>query len=114
MLLFGGAMQEDAISPNGADMSSSTEYAGVQMIKAAVRDLLAQDKTFNYLPSLDDEAGLIDAGVVDSFSLIVLVVKMETEFSIRIDPGEVTDDRFYSVSSIANYVKVKRDGDRGG
>ena len=86
----------------------------MQAIKAAVRSLLAQDKTFNYLPSLDDAAGLIDMGVLDSFSLIVLVVKMETEFGIRIDPGDVTDDRFYSVSSIASYVKEKRDGDRGG
>lgn len=105
-------MQGSAISPDDAGMPSPARYAGVQSIRTTVRELLAQDKTFNYAPSVDDEAGLIDVGVIDSFSLIVLVVKMETAFGIRIDPGDVTDDRFYSVASIANYVKEKHDGDR--
>ena len=80
------------------------------MISERLRNLLSRDEQFHFSPDLSGDASLIDAGVLDSFALIALVIHIEEEFGIKVAPEEATADRFQSVSTIAAYIETKLDG----
>ena len=58
------------------------------MIIRKIREFLASDADFRYFPELKDDESLIEAGILDSFSLVKLITFLEGEFDLRI---EVTD-----------------------
>lgn len=80
------------------------------MVTERLRSLFSQDETFHFTPDLPDDASLFDAGVIDSFGMIELVIQIEEEFAIKVTPEEATVDRFRSVSSITAYVESKLNG----
>jgi acyl carrier protein len=79
-------------------------------IAARLRDLLYQDKTFHFTPDLPDDASLVEAGAIDSFGMISLVIQMEQEFGTKVSPEEATVDRFRSIASIAAFIESKQNG----
>lgn len=75
-----------------------------------LRGLLAREETFHFTPDLPDDALLIEAGVLDSFGMIALVIHIEHEFGVKVMPEEAAADRFRSVASIAAFIEAKLDG----
>lgn len=55
-----------------------------------------------------DEASFLDEGIVDSTSILELVMFIEENFSISVDDAEITPDNFDSVKKLANYVRGKK------
>lgn len=51
------------------------------------------------------EADLLATGLVDSFEIVNLVVELEDEFEIEIDPELVVPENFKTVNAIINLVK---------
>ena len=84
---------------------------GRASVSERLRSLLAREKTFKFAPDIGDDVSLRDAGVLDSFGLIALVVHVEGEFGINVVPEDATFDRFRSVRSIADYVETKMNAD---
>lgn len=80
-------------------------------ISERLRSLLASEKAFKFAPDIGDDVSLRDAGVLDSFGLISLVVHVEGEFGIKVVPEDATFDRFRSVRSIAEYIEMKMNAD---
>ena len=55
---------------------------------------------------LGDDDSLL--GVLDSLAVLGLIGFIEPEFSIELDPSDVTDDNFMTVSTIARLVESYR------
>ena len=53
---------------------------------------------------IDDQTLLFSSNVLDSFSLVDLMMFIEKEAGIKIEPSEVTLDNFDSVERIFNFV----------
>jgi acyl carrier protein len=91
-------------------LSSPAATTASRMIRERLRNLLAREEAFHFTPDLPDDASLIDAGVLDSFALIALVIQIEEEFRFKVAPEEATADRFQSVTTIAAYIETKLHG----
>ena len=53
------------------------------------------------------DASLFDAGVLDSFRLLDLVLALEEAFAIKIPDADLNAQTFVSVNLIANYVQSR-------
>lgn len=56
---------------------------------------------------LDNEATLIEGGIIDSMSLIELVNFIEKTFGIRITEEDLDIDNFKTVNALADFVNIK-------
>ena len=56
------------------------------------------------------ETSFLEEGIVDSTSVLELVMFAEKTFSISVDDSEITPDNFDSVSKLADYVRSKQGG----
>jgi acyl carrier protein len=68
-----------------------------------------------YIRSLVNEADriefdrlLLEEGLVVSIHILSIVTFLEENFSIQIDPFEVSPERFESIRSMASFVEEKR------
>lgn len=56
---------------------------------------------------LDNEAALIEGGIIDSMSLIALVNFMEETFGIKVSEEELDIENFKTVNALADYINQK-------
>lgn len=76
---------------------------------------MTSDDMFSYISDqfgvdiedIDDETGLFSEGILDSFSIVDLVLYIETSGGIKINPTEVNLDNLDSVAKILRYVEAK-------
>lgn len=54
--------------------------------------------------TLDDDADLLTAGVIDSMGVMELIEFLEREFQLKVDDGDITEENLGTVSAIARYV----------
>lgn len=76
-----------------------------------VEDTVKEFVLAEYLPGtdpseLDREYDLLASGVIDSLSLLKLMVWLEERFTIRIGDQDVSPDHFRSVEQIARFVST--------
>lgn len=57
---------------------------------------------------LDDEASLIDSGIVDSTGVLEVIAFLEDEYGISIEEREIVPDNFESIGRIVRFVERKR------
>lgn len=53
---------------------------------------------------MSEEAVVMETGLLDSAGLLELLVWMDSEFGVDVDPGEITVENFGSVAQMAQYV----------
>jgi acyl carrier protein len=53
---------------------------------------------------LRDEDSLLRKGVMDSLGVMEVVGFVEEHWDITVDPSEITEDRFGSIASLAQFV----------
>ena len=94
--------------------SASPAASRTATVSERLRDLLAREESFHFTPDLGDDVSLVDAGAIDSFGMIALVIRIEEAFGVTVTPEDATADRFRSVSSIAAYIESKLDGHHRG
>lgn len=63
-------------------------------------NLLFSDDGFTY----DDDASLLEAGIVDSLGVMELVLFVEEAFGVKVEDQDVTPDNFDSINKLADYV----------
>jgi acyl carrier protein len=56
---------------------------------------------------LSNGTDLIDAGIIDSLLLVMLVSYCEDRFDCVLEPHELTEDNFRSLDKIAAYIQGK-------
>jgi acyl carrier protein len=77
-------------------------------LREQIRSHLAKNFLFstNGFP-YEDDASLLEAGVVDSTGVLELILFVEESFKIEVADNEVTPENFDSVNRIAAYVERK-------
>ena len=76
----------------------------------AVKDLVLDYIKNEYLEEGDErqinyDTPLISGGIVDSFSMVSLLVFLETKFNIKIPDSKATPEAFDSVNNIVTLLK---------
>ena len=59
---------------------------------------------------LTDETSLMDSGILDSLSLLRLVVFLEERFGITVGDADLLPDNFASVNAICAYLRARKPG----
>lgn len=71
------------------------------LIRTNITSIVCKTLTLETIPF---EKDLIDSGLLDSLSLIQLMVALEEEFNIRIEPEELDFEDYRSVKSMADMI----------
>ena len=69
----------------------------------ALKDQLGVDTT-----AIEDESPLFSSGLIDSFSLVTLIVFIETEAQIKVQPLDVNLENLDSVARILRFANRDR------
>ena len=58
-------------------------------------------------PKIEENAeeDLLEAGFIDSFQIVNIVMELESEFEIELDPELITPDNFRTISSITTLIE---------
>ena len=56
---------------------------------------------FDFSEPIDN---FIEAGMLDSFDIVLLVTNLEDEFEVSIDGTDIIPDNFYSINSITTLL----------
>lgn len=56
---------------------------------------------------IDPDQLLIDAGILDSLSLLRLITFVEEQFGVMIDDSEVVPDNFQSINMTRAFIEAK-------
>lgn len=75
--------------------------------KERLRQLLNAEPDFKMTEAVGDDDALMKTGVVDSFDMITLVVRIEKAFGLAFSPDDVTEENFESITSIAAFVDAQ-------
>ena len=59
---------------------------------------------------LTDRASLLDSGILDSLSLLQLVVFLEERFGISVGAADLLPENFDSINSIGAYLRTRQQG----
>ena len=59
---------------------------------------------------LANEASLLDSGIIDSLSLLRLVVFLEERFEITMGDADLLPENFASVNTICAYLRAREPG----
>jgi acyl carrier protein len=62
---------------------------------------------------LADETSLLDSGILDSLSLLRLVVFLEERFGITMGDADLLPENFASVNAICGYLRARQPGTQG-
>lgn len=86
----------------------------MEEIKTVLREFIAESILFTtdgYPHS--DEMSFLDNGILDSMSIMDLVLHVESTYGIDIKDQEITPDNFDSVDKLAGYIQLKVNGSQG-
>lgn len=67
------------------------------------QNLLFSDNGFEY----DDDASLLEEGIVDSVGVLELVLFLEETFGLTVNDKDLAPDNFDSINNLANYIRRK-------
>lgn len=85
------------------------------MSAAVIRDYISRELVRDpaVLP-LEDATPLLESGILDSLSLLRLVVFIQDRFGIVMDDLDVVPEHFASVDAICAYLRSRPDYDAAG
>jgi acyl carrier protein len=81
-------------------------------VETVINDYISRELVPNpaVLP-LANETSLLDSGILDSLSLLRLVVFLEERFGITMDDGDLLPENFASVNAICAYLRAHEPGE---
>lgn len=91
-----------------ADLMEIAVQTGTIISQFIREHLLREDDEFSFAPDIS----LVAAGVLDSVSVLKLLIFLEDEFNVRISDEELTPANFDTVARIATLIDDKRKATR--
>jgi acyl carrier protein len=77
-------------------------------VETVINDYISRELVLDpALLPLADEAPLLDSGILDSLSLLRLVVFLEERFGFTMGDADVIPENFSSVNAIGAYLRVR-------
>ena len=84
------------------------------VILRGMRDFITEN--FLYMRPdfvLNDDASLMGNGIVDSMGVMEMIEFIESEFGVKVDDTEITEENLGTLNAIARYVAARiPDGNR--
>lgn len=71
----------------------------------AVRDFIKSELLQNSDIQIADDDALIDEGYLTSLQTVELLMFLEEQFEVEIDPSDVDEENFHSLNTIAALVE---------
>ena len=72
-----------------------------------VRDFIVSNFYVANPATLDDDASLLDSGIVDSTGMLGIILFIEETFGFKVGDTEMLPDNLDSIERIANFVTRK-------
>jgi acyl carrier protein len=80
-------------------------------VETIINDYISREFVQNpALLPLADDTSLLENGVIDSLSLLRLVVFLEERFGIAVGDADLLPENFSSVNAICAYVRAREPG----
>lgn len=77
-------------------------------IKEQVRAFVTSNFYVADPATLEDEASLLERGIIDSTGVLEVIFFIEDTFSIKVEDSEMLPDNLDSIERIANFVARKK------
>ena len=74
-----------------------------------IREYLAANRATDSAGEFSDDESLLEAGVIDSMSMVDLITHLEKSYGIVVDEDDMIPENFDSLTAIVDYVTRKRD-----
>lgn len=78
------------------------------MTDAEIKDLIKQEITIVAFTAVKDTDALLEQNILDSVGAVDLAVALEGVFGITIPFVDINKQRFHSVETLAEYVRLKK------
>ncbi|MCP3398630.1 acyl carrier protein [Bradyrhizobium sp. CCGB20] len=75
--------------------------------KEQIRAFLTSNFYISDVTALNDDASLLDQGIIDSTGVLEVVGFLETTFAIAVDDSEILPENLDSVQGMAHYIARK-------
>ena len=85
-------------------MDKQMEKVDVDLIREQVRDFLTVNFLFGANGRIDDDASLLEQGVMDPTGVLELVLFVEEAYDIAVDEADLLPENFDSVNRVTHYV----------
>lgn len=85
----------------------------MEELRSMIHGYIVENFLFG-VDEIDDDAGLIEEGVLDSTGVLEMVVFFDEELGIYVSEEEVVPERFGSVSALAAFAAERLDPLLGG
>jgi acyl carrier protein len=69
-----------------------------------VREYVVSNFLFGDGATLQDDTSLLDSGTVDSMGVMELVMFLEAQYGLKVNPNEITPDNFDSINQIVQFI----------
>ena len=79
-------------------------------VKEKVRQFIISNFYVADPAALNDDASLLDAGIVDSTGVLEVITFIESEFGITVDDAEMVPENLDAVNHITAFVQKKKKG----
>ena len=77
-------------------------------IKEQVRTFVTSNFYVADPSTLEDEASLLDRGIIDSTGVLEVIFFIEDKFGVKIEDNEMLPDNLDSIDRIANFIARKK------
>ena len=78
-------------------------------LKPRIRKFIAENMLFSGDGfDHDDDASLLEAGIIDSIGVMELVTFVSQTYQITVPPEDISPDNFDTINRLANYVQHKQ------
>ena len=77
------------------------------MVRDRVREFLFEKFPLAKSRSLDDNASLLDEGILDSLGVLELVTFLQEELSVAVEDDDLVPENFASIDAIVQFVDSK-------
>ncbi|MCG8648422.1 MAG: acyl carrier protein [Pirellulales bacterium] len=75
-----------------------------------IRQYLVDNSPQSGSVDFSNDESLLEAGIIDSMSMVDLISFLEKEYSFQIDEDDMTPENFDSLDAIVDFVNQKKDG----
>ena len=87
----------------------SGDQAEGHSMEQVIRDYINQEIVSGQeLPLIKDDTQLVESGILDSLSILRLVLFIEEKYALKIAPGDVIPENFGTVEMICRYLRKKK------
>src|SRR5690242_12483138 len=79
-----------------------------KITSACIRSFIVQTFPAARKQLIDDDAPLLESGIIDSLGMLDVVTFLEQTFNIKVEDEELSPENFFSIRCLAAYVDGKK------